>query len=143
MSYVDNHNWDRIEQIKAGSYIEGSKEDNSTRLDYFDYHELGTALQIEMNYGEAPDKCIVTDYILNNDGTLKYDTATAIETELSFVDGKATYILDEHSAALLSSRIEDYSKAGTLRGIRLSCEFGENKADYLYVFRTDATRDSE
>lgn len=145
LTYVDNQNWDRAQQIielkNEGNYIEDSEELNISRLDYFDYHELGTVLQIEMEYGDAPDKCTVTDYILKNDGTLKYGEKTAMESELSFVDGKATYTIEKHMAALLSSSTYDYNKGNTIRGLRLSCEFGENKVDYIYVFRTDAVED--
>lgn len=136
--YLDTHNLNIIEKMKYLDVQYNDDELNTSRLEYIGYYKLGTVLDIEMSYGDVPDKCVLTDFIINNDGTLKTNEKNAKEVELRFIDGVAAYKIKSYYENLNISSKGDIKGGEILRGIKLSCEFGKNKADYLFVFKTDA-----
>lgn len=103
------------------------------------YAHLGETIEIVFK-GAAPDKYELRDYILREDGFVKYTEKEVVKIPIELVNGKASFELDMNWAALLSSNSKDYEPGGVLRGFRLICSWGENECEYGFVIRTDAMK---
>lgn len=102
------------------------------------YIELGSTISIEL--GEQPSDYVLQDFILNDDGTVKYTDNWTGEIDLKLKKGKGAFVLEVNPAAMLSSASATYEPGGVLRGFRLTCSFGiGNECEYAFVLRTDAT----
>ncbi|MEA3424473.1 MAG: hypothetical protein U9Q80_11845 [Bacillota bacterium] len=124
-----------------GSNFENYSETEIFRLlleknETVEYIKLGRTITIEFDYDF--DTGEMTDYILNDDGTFKYDSKTTKTSEMSVDNGLYSFILDKNIAVYLSSNIEDYKDGAVIRGFKLTypCE-GEMK-EYFFVINTDA-----
>jgi len=101
------------------------------------YIQLGETIQIEFK-GVAPDKLKLKDYILKENGIPKYTEKEENEIPAKLVNGKLTFKLGVHMAAMLSSNSKDYEPGNTIRGFRLICNWDNNECEYGFVIRTDA-----
>ncbi|MOA54166.1 hypothetical protein D3C78_1777370 [compost metagenome] len=80
----------------------------------------------------------MTDYILKDNGTLKYKKETAEPVNVEWADKTATFKLDSNMAAFLSSDSKDYESGATIRGFRLTGEWLDQTKEITFVVRTDA-----
>ena len=101
------------------------------------YFKLGGTIAIEMK-GTAPDKIVLKDYILKQDGVPKYTEREINVVPIKLIDGKGTFKFDMHIAAMLSSNSKDYEPGNTIRGFRLTCNWGSNECEYGFIIKTDA-----
>lgn len=102
------------------------------------YISLGKEIEIKF-LGKVPDTVVLTDYILMDDGNVKYNIppSAANPTPLSFKHKKTSFILSENFTALLSSQSADYEPGTTIRGFRIYCKDGKNDWEYGFIIRTD------
>lgn len=98
--------------------------------------ELGTEITVEFQ-GKAPDSVTLRDELLNSDGSRKYDERVSKVLELAVVDGGVSFSLEPHFAVFLSSSLEDYEPGAVIRGLKLTCSWGENECEYAFAIRTD------
>ncbi|GFN33769.1 hypothetical protein PCURB6_40290 [Paenibacillus curdlanolyticus] len=106
------------------------------------YIELGSAVEIIL-HNITPDSYRLTEYILNNDGSLKYapspEEAPQDSMMISFQEGSGAFILKPHPMALLSSQSTDYNPGATIRGFRFVTNTAGQMKEYAFVLRSDAT----
>ena len=110
------------------------KKDSGIEVTYI---KLGETIQIQF-IGTAPDKLQLEDCILKEDGMPKYTEKEVNEIPVKLTNGKLTFKLDAHMAAMLSSNSKDYEPGNTIRGFRLICNWDNNECEYGFVIRTDA-----
>lgn len=101
------------------------------------YVKLGEIIEIEFS-NTAPNSYKLTDYILKDNGTLKYKKETAEPVNVEWADKTATFKLDSNMAAFLSSDSKDYESGATIRGFRLTGEWLDQTKEITFVIRTDA-----
>lgn len=100
------------------------------------YVKLGET--IRLNFGDqAPQSFELSDYLLGEEGTLKYRKAIR-NIEMDIHDGIGDLVLDENGFAALSSNSKDYEPGATLRGFRMICNWKDHTQEYAFVIRTDA-----
>jgi hypothetical protein len=98
--------------------------------------DLGTA--IEFRFRDQPaDSATIEDYVLNRDGSVKYDVA-ADPVPLALKGGGGSFVLKPNLAACFSSYSADYLPGAVLRGFLLTCAWGEDRYQYAFLLRTDA-----
>lgn len=100
------------------------------------YVKLGEIIQVDFS-GTAPDSYKLTDYILKEDGTFKYNKGTASPVNLEFDNKKATFKLDSIMTVFLSSDSKDYEPGATFRGFRLIGEWVDQSKEITFIVRTD------
>lgn len=98
------------------------------------YLKLDVEIEIEFPEGQ-PDSYNMTDRFIREDGNYKYDDKVTQIVDIEFVDDVGLFILDRNLS--FSSHFKDYEPEATLRGFRLTCHFGDNVCEYLFVIRTD------
>lgn len=105
------------------------------------YVLLGREIEIKF-LGNVPDTVELADYILMEDGNIKYNLppSTTTPTPLTFKHKKASFILSENFAAFFSSQSADYEPGATIRGFRIYCKDGKNNWEYGFIIRTDAIK---
>lgn len=103
------------------------------------YIPLGEKIQFEFK-DEAAQSYELTDYVLNEDGKLKYKQTINQKIDMAMIDGTGTFILQENLMTMLSSQSQDYEPGATLRGFRLICKGDNGTKEYAFVIRTDALK---
>lgn len=105
----------------------------------FSYCKLGETVRISFPEGAVPDRVVLTDSLLKEDGSLKYEK-TDQEIPLEFSGGAAEFTLTAHFAVSLSSSTEDTAPGAVARrGFRLTCSWGDNACEYAFVLCAPAT----
>lgn len=137
MGYVVGLNqWDGAIYDREDTFHTIMKEGSDIEVPYA---RLGESIEIEFK-GATPDKYELRDHILRENGSIKYTEKEVVKIPIELVNGKASFELDVHWSAFLSSSSKDYELGGVLRGFRLICSWGENECEYGFVIRTDATK---
>jgi hypothetical protein len=83
--------------------------------------------------GGAPDSAVLTEFILWEDGKIKYNRSGkeyALSTE-------GTVTLEPNYATALSSYSGDYTEGNTVKGYRLLCVWGGNEYEFAFILRGD------
>lgn len=112
------------------------KKDSGIKVPYI---QLGKTIQMDFK-GIKPDKLVLKDYILKENGIPKYTEKLINEVPVKLVDGKVTFKLDVHMAAMLSSNSKDYEPGNTIRGFKLTCNWGNNECEYGFIIASDANQ---
>lgn len=103
------------------------------------YLPIESWITIEFLNTPAPDSVTLSDIILREDGTSKYQEETVETQKLQLEGQKAQLYLSTNFWAMLSSDLSTYQKGGVIRGFRLNCSWENgSSADYGFVIRTDA-----
>jgi len=103
------------------------------------YIPLESWITIEFTNAPAPDSITLSDIILRDDGTPKYQDETVETQELQIKGQKAELYLEVNFWVMLSSDMSTYQKGGVIRGFRLDCNWDNgSNADYGFVLRTDS-----
>ncbi len=131
---VGLNQWDGAIYDREDTFLTIMKEGSDIEVPYA---HLGEIIEIVFK-GATPDKYELKDYILMENGLIKYTEKEGIERPIELTNGKATFELDMHWAAFLSSHSKDYEQGRTFRGFRLTCSWGNNECEYGFVIRTDA-----
>lgn len=103
------------------------------------YFPKGTVFQVILPEKTAlPDKLTVTDTLIREDGTPKYEQKAAVtEVTPEINENIISFALDDHWATGLSSNSEDYKKGSALRCFEISCSWGENICIYTFCVKSD------
>jgi hypothetical protein len=102
------------------------------------YVELGETIHIEMK-DKKSNAYELLDYILKEDGTLKYKPLPTNTKTIEFDKGKGSFVLNENIWTSLSSQFNDYEPGATIRGFRLINKEDKTK-EYTFIVRTDANK---
>lgn len=103
------------------------------------YMPIESEITIEFLNAPAPERMILSDCIINENGSLKYDDRTIITQELDCEGQQASFMLNTNFNAMLSSDLATYQKGGVLRGFKLDCSWADgSNGDFAFVVRTDA-----
>lgn len=103
------------------------------------YFPKGTFFQVILPEKTAsPDKITVTDTLINENGTPKYEQKAAVtEVTPEINENIISFALDDHWATGLSSNSEDYKEGSALRCFEISCSWGENICIYTFCVKSD------
>ncbi|MBQ8787496.1 MAG: lipoprotein [Oscillospiraceae bacterium] len=103
------------------------------------FFPLGTIFRVTIPEKTAtPDSVTVTDTLIREDGTPKYDKKAAVNVLTPEIDGNVvSFSLDNHWAAMLSSNSEDYQEGAIWRCFEITCTWGENVCIYTFCVRTN------
>ena len=86
----------------------------------------------------APDKITVTDTLIREDGTPKYEKKAAVNELIPEIEENIiSFSLDKHWATGLSSNSEDYREGTAWRCFEISCTWGENVCVYTFCVRSN------
>lgn len=92
---------------------------------------------VEVDFGKnVPDKLVISDIIINNDGSQLYQDNVNYKPVFELNEGKRTFKIDKNPASFLSSYYVENKK--DIRGIRIIASWGENECEYAFVFMADA-----
>jgi len=90
--------------------------------------------------GRVPDSFTLTEYILREDGTSKYNTyGMAYDIHFGLFNRTAEFAIKPNYATMLSSSSWDYLPGNTIKGYRLVCTWGGNMCEYAFIIRGDAS----
>lgn len=105
------------------------------------YYPNGTIIKIVLPEKTAsPDSVKLTDSIIREDGSLKYDERAAVtEIKPDINENVISFALDGYMASSLSSSLADYENGAVLRCFELTCKWGDNECIYTFCIRTDAS----
>ena len=105
------------------------------------YYPDGTTFEVALpKKNTAPDSVTLTDSVIREDGSYKYDKRAAIrEIDFNMNENVISFTLDGHPASMLSSQLSDYESGATLRCFELKCKWGENECIYTFCIRSDAS----
>jgi hypothetical protein len=127
-------NWNGEESREKFSF--GSIMANKETIPVFD--NPGNMLEFKdtilLDFGDIiPDSIEVKDYLLMDDGGLKYNEKIAQDRAVRIEDdGTFTFGLYQHMALSLSSSMLAYEKP-SYRGFRVICTFGDKVCEYIFV----------
>lgn len=129
--------------VACGAEPVSSIIESAESLEELPYVPLGSRLQVVFSEGSVPDRVTLEDYILNENGGMRYGEQATDTRELAPADGAAPGVweieVNGHMAALLSSSLKDYEKGAVLRGLTLDCTWENgSQAEWGMVIRTDA-----
>ena len=85
-----------------------------------------------------PDSIILTELILKEDGSRKYNIS---DKDYNINIGKnniASFTIEANYATALSSYSGDYIEGNTIKGYRMVCTWGGNECEYVFIIRGDA-----
>lgn len=104
------------------------------------YLPLGRWITIELTGDKQPDQVLLSDYILREDGTPRYEEKTVVTTELEYDNHEMKFCLSPNGNALLSSDMATYMTGGVLRGFKLELVWDDgSSAEYGFILSTDAS----
>lgn len=103
------------------------------------FFPLGTIFRVSIpEKTAAPDKITVTDTLISEDGTPKYEKKAAVNELTPDIDGNiVSFSLNNHWATGLSSNSEDYQEGAAWRCFEITCTWGENVCVYTFCVRSN------
>lgn len=102
------------------------------------YIHIGEPIRIEfLNQTTEPDSYELIDYVLTEEGEMRYKIPETIKPRVKFNQGTASFTLEENFLVYASSASVDYEPGAVLRGFRLVCTWGDNTQEVAFVIRTD------
>lgn len=96
------------------------------------YIHIGEPIRIEfLHQTTEPDSYELIDYVLTEEGEMKYKIPEPIKPRVEFNQGTASFTLEENFLVYASSASEDYEPGAVLRGFRLVCTWGDKTQEKL------------
>ena len=130
--YGDRHNESRKEVNKRlKQAMEGILAEEIS------YVPIGEEIVIKAENFET-EEFSITDYILKENGEIRYDEKVAQTSVIPVNDGAVSFPLPSHFAAFLSSDSEDYKPGKTIRGFVVRAEIDDAPFAFAFILRTDA-----
>ncbi len=127
--------WDNTVYIMDGTAAEWLEQ-------YGDpvYYPDGTVFEVALpKKNTAPDSVKLTDSVIREDGSLKYDETAAVRELVPQINENViSFTLDGYPASMLSSQLSDYENGAVLRCFELTCKWGDNECVYTFCIRSDA-----
>ncbi len=105
------------------------------KLDDIKYVDIGEKVHIDFG-NNPPDKFVIKDHLLNNEGMLMYSSKEILDIPVSGDNHKDYFVVNKHFASALSSYYEKNKK--DYRGIAIIATKGETEIVYKFVIKTDA-----
>ncbi len=104
------------------------------------YYPDGTTFEVALpEKNTAPDSVDLTDSVICEDGSYKYDIRAAVREIIPHINENViSFTLDGHPASMLSSQLSDYESGAVLRCFELTCKWGDNECVYTFCIRSDA-----
>lgn len=100
------------------------------------YVKIGEVVTID--FGDIPsDNYVLYDYVLNEDGTIKYSSLATQTVTIQVSNNLGTFKLNENLSSKFSSNSKDYEPGNLLRGFRLITIFGDKQEEYAFVIKSD------
>lgn len=94
--------------------------------------------EISVDFGELPpDDYVLYDYVLNEDGTIKYSSLATETVSIQVSNNVGTFQLNENLSSKFSSDSSDYEPGRLLRGFLFIINTGDVQQEYAFVIRTD------
>ncbi len=103
------------------------------------FFPLGTVFNVTLpEKTAAPDSIAVTDTLIREDGTPKYEKKAAIIELTPEINGNVvSFSLDNHWATGLSSNSDDYKEGAAWRCFEVTCAWGENVCVYAFCVKSN------
>ncbi len=101
------------------------------------YIKNGEDILIQLE-GDVPDSAMLSEYILRENGEVKYNMGTSYNLRFGILNRKGDFTLLPNPNTLLSSYSGDYVPGNTIKGYRLVCTWGGNECEYGFIIRSDA-----
>ncbi|MDF2539116.1 MAG: hypothetical protein K0S76_2137 [Herbinix sp.] len=90
---------------------------------------------INLDFGDnTPDSITVNDDLITKNGYLVHSRITVKRDVIAVEEGKYSFGLNQHFALMLSSHSDTYTNP-SYRGFTITCTFGQNKCEYLFVIK--------
>jgi hypothetical protein len=124
--------WDGVDYDREDSFNRIMQNNDFETLPYI---ELYSEIIFRIDEKNVPEKMVLYEYVLDGNGNNGYAYR---EILFSLENGKGSFILDTHIAALLSSSSKENKPDTTIRGLKLICTWGENECEYAFIINTDA-----
>lgn len=99
------------------------------------YVELGKSVMIDFKK-YPPDKLIISDILLNEDGNKMYPSIEIISFPAVLKNGKCSFEINKNMETLLDSNWEPGKTYN--RGFSMIATWGENECEYAFIIRTDS-----
>ncbi|MBK1809939.1 hypothetical protein JHL18_04695 [Clostridium sp. YIM B02505] len=112
---------------------------NIIKNDSISYFSLGTTVKLQLANKDSTSYKLL-DYVLREDGTLKFSGSTIKETEGKFDKGINSFTFDENLAIKLSSSSKNFEQGKIIRGFKLIYNWKDKMYEYDFVIRTDDSR---
>ena len=109
-------------------------EDSNSEIPYI---HIGEVVEIKFN-NKIPETYELKDCLLRENGKILYDSRLIETINVEKKDDDYYFILDMNYAVILSSDSRSYEPGQTLRGLKLICDYGDEKKEYAFIIRTDA-----
>lgn len=126
--------WNNAIYDREGTFQTIMQGKSKTDLPYI---KLNQEFQIAFN-GTAPDSVKLEDYILQPNGNARYSEREVQTIPIELKNGQGSFVLNANPAAFLSSASSDYEPGASIRGFRLTCQWGKNECEYAFIIRSDA-----
>lgn len=136
-------NIDYVVGLNSWDGTDHNREDNfkvimRNAFESLPYIKLGSEISIEFDEKMLPDTIELYDYVLDRNGNAKYTSREVMKRLFNLENGKGSFILDRHFAAMLSSHSKDYEPGASIRGFKLIARWGKNECEYAFIIRSDA-----
>lgn len=107
-----------------------------TSVEELPYVPLGEDIIINAGNFQT-EEFSISDYILKENGEIRYQEKVAQTSEIPMNDGEAAYPLTSHPASYLSSNSEDYKQGEVIRGIVVRADIEGSSFAFAIILRTD------
>lgn len=137
-------NTDLTDTLKKKEGIDSVEKDDSSLFESIiadekitiPYVKIGEVVKV--NFGDIlPDHYVLYDYVLNEDGTIKYSSLATETVTLQVSNNVGTFKLNENLSSKFSSNSKDYKPGHLLRGFLLINTFGDKQQEYAFVIKSD------
>lgn len=132
--------------LKKNEGVELAGKDDSTLFESIladknstiPYVKMGE--RITVDFGDLPsDRYVLYDYVLDEDGTIKYTSLATETVSLEVSNNVGTFQLNRSLSSHFSSNSKDYEAGNLLRGFLLTTASGEQQQEYAFVIRSDGS----
>ena len=132
---VGKNKWDGVPIEHMASF---KRMMSQTSINDLPLSENGDEVYIHFD-SKLPDSATLTEYILKENGNMKYNIdGMECTLKLESSGSKASFTIQPNFATSLSSNSEDYLPGNTIKGYQLVCAWEKNECEYLFVLRGDA-----
>ncbi|WP_151733429.1 hypothetical protein [Paenibacillus tengchongensis] len=95
--------------------------------------------EVSIDFGELPpEDYVLYDYVLNEDGTIKYSSLATETVSIQVNNHAGTFQLNENLSSKFSSDSSDYEPGRLLRGFLLIINTGDEQQEFAFIIRSDA-----
>ncbi|GAB1158447.1 hypothetical protein YWY31_44720 [Paenibacillus illinoisensis] len=105
------------------------------------YVKIGETVSMKFdNQKSVPDSYELLDYVLTDQGRVKYKQPELTKIPMDFNNGTGSFVLPENLLTYASSDSQDYEPGTVLRGFRLVAKWGSTTQEIVFIIKTDAVQ---